>query len=205
MIIKIREYLEQQGCEPQRDFPDTAFPDTAFPDGENPPLRKQIIKKTNNKENNTCKHVEDEDKNEISFGVEFSKKETQPKNDKITIRQFDLFWKIYPKKTDKGKALSKWAEICNRKDKNRIPTWKEIKRAIYAQKKTPRWQKVDKDGKALYIPLPTTWLNKSRWLDDPAEMVTFDFQNNNTNARANGYTDDGLANALQNVKTNIHK
>lgn len=83
---------------------------------------------------------------------------TNKKN--ITPAMFELFWKAYPKKSDKGQALTIWEKLCK---KPKAPNIDEIINAINAQIKTKRWQKG-------YIPLPTTWLNQSRWLDDPAEM-----------------------------------
>jgi len=84
----------------------------------------------------------------------------------ITKSQFDEFWELYPKKADKGKALSKWNLICNKKPKER-PKWRDVKRAVLQQKNTDRW----KEG---FIPMPTTWLNQSRWMDDPKEMKGHD-------------------------------
>jgi len=88
-------------------------------------------------------------------------------NKKITISQFDKFWKLYPKKASKGEALSRWKTICNKPSKEK-PTWVQIKKAILSQKKTEQW----KDPK--FIPHAATWLNKNKWLDDPKEMVSFD-------------------------------
>lgn len=88
---------------------------------------------------------------------------------KITTKLFDDFWQIYPKKADKGKALSAWNKICTRKNIE-PPTFEEIKTAIEQQIKTDRWK--DK----MYIPHPTTWLNQQRWLDDPKEMKSFDYK-----------------------------
>ena len=90
---------------------------------------------------------------------------------KITPSQFSNFWKIYPKKPDKGKALTAWNKLCSKKDR---PTWFEIKSAIIAQKKTDRWQE------SKYIPNPTTWLNQNRWLDDPKEMKNINRESNQT-------------------------
>lgn len=87
-----------------------------------------------------------------------------PTDEYITPKKFEKFWAIYPKKVDKGKALTSWNKLCTKKDK---PTWKEIRKAIYAQIETDRW----KNPK--FIPAPTTWLNQSRWLDDPAEMKDY--------------------------------
>ncbi len=87
----------------------------------------------------------------------------QQKTKYITPGQFEDFWNAYPRHVDMGKTLTVWNRICQRKD-NR-PTWREIKKAILQQKKSERWQ----DKK--FIPHPTTWLNQSRWLDDPKEMT----------------------------------
>lgn len=88
-------------------------------------------------------------------------------NGKITPSQFEAFWKIYPRKVDKGKAKTAWERICSRKNGTR-PTWKELRKAIHDQKKSERW----KDP--TFIPHPTTWLNQQRWLDDPAEMKSYE-------------------------------
>ena len=89
----------------------------------------------------------------------------------ITPNQFNNFWELYPKKTDKGKALTSWNKLCTKKTGVK-PTWRQIRSAIIAQKQSDRWQNKD------FIPLPTTWLNQSRWLDDPNEMKNFDYGNN---------------------------
>ncbi len=82
----------------------------------------------------------------------------------ITPTMFEKFWKLYPRKVDKGRAKTKWEQICSKKDR---PTWKEIKKAILAQRKSERWQRTE------FIPHPTTWLNQQRWLDDPEEMKNY--------------------------------
>jgi len=90
------------------------------------------------------------------------------KNGYITKGMFDKFWKLYPRKDGKGKALKSWNELCTQKSKaNQRPRWREVKNAIRAQIKTERWQEKE------FIPLPATWLNQTRWIDDPAEMKRF--------------------------------
>lgn len=84
----------------------------------------------------------------------------------ITLGKFEKFWKLYPRKVDKGKALTTWKRLCQRPPKDK-PTWKVIKLALLKQANTPRWQ----DKK--FIPHPTTWLNQSRWLDDPEQMINY--------------------------------
>lgn len=88
---------------------------------------------------------------------------------KITPDLFDEFWALYPKKSDKGKARDTWIKLCCTKNKDKlVPTWIEVRRAIKLQIRSDRWKKG-------YIPLATTWLNQSRWIDDPAEMKSFDY------------------------------
>ena len=85
---------------------------------------------------------------------------------KITSSLFGEWWKEYPNKTDKGKAKTSWDRLCQKPVKER-PRFDRIMRAVRKQKETERWA----DPK--FIPHPTTWLNQSRWLDDPKEMVSF--------------------------------
>ena len=113
---------------------------------------------------------EKEEEKEIIFDEkeEKTKQLNLHTNGFITPTLFDTFWKMYPRKTDKGKALSKWNQLCAKKE-NR-PTWHEIKNAIRQQQKSDRWQN------PTFIPMPTTWLNQSRWLDDPEQMTSFNFE-----------------------------
>ena len=142
--------LEQYGFEtivkvkkPYPDYPDVGFPDVDYPDMEN---RALIIPNNNNiKRNKTTSSSSDSSLN------------------KITPRLFEQFWELYPKKADKGKALTAWNKICQRKTIP-APTWGMIKDAIQKQKQSERWQNHN------FIPMPTTWLNQSRWFDDPKEM-----------------------------------
>jgi uncharacterized protein YdaU (DUF1376 family) len=77
----------------------------------------------------------------------------------ITINQsnieqeFDIFWKNYlNNKTGKGAALK---------------AWKKKKPPLDACLKALEWQKHSKKTLAGYIPLPATWINQERWLDEP--------------------------------------
>jgi hypothetical protein len=100
-----------------------------------------------------------------------------PKNKPITLSMFQEFWKFYPKKVDKGKCLTIWERICNKKPSER-PTWETIVQALEAQKKSERWS----DPK--FIPHPSTWLNQKRWLDDPNEMKLFNYDNHRNTSNA---------------------
>jgi hypothetical protein len=84
----------------------------------------------------------------------------------VTESFFDRFWALYPKKVDKGKALTQWRYLCNKPAEKR-PAWGIVKLAVLQQIKTERWQD------STFIPNPATWIHQSRWLDDPNEMVVF--------------------------------
>lgn len=79
-------------------------------------------------------------------------KEIQKKDD-----LFEFFWKIYPKKLDKGR-VEKWF--------NKNKPSKELVNLMIKQverfKQTEQWKK--EDGK--YIPYPATWLNAKCWEDE---------------------------------------
>lgn len=80
---------------------------------------------------------------------------------KIIPNKFDFFWKRYPNKGGKGSALTSWNKLCTKKDR---PEWWQIKTAVENQKESEQW----KDPQ--FIPLASTWLNNSKWLDDPSLM-----------------------------------
>lgn len=89
-------------------------------------------------------------------------------NGKITPNLFEQFWELYPKKVDRGKALTAWNKLCNLPVSDK-PDWETIEHAVSEQKKSDRWsQKMDNQQ---FIPYPDKWLNESRWLDDPKTML----------------------------------
>ena len=104
-------------------------------------------------------HTCEEEKEKTSL------KELSPELSYITPTMFDDFWDLFPNKGGKGSAKTAWLKLCS-KGKER-PTCKTLILAIEAQKKSERWQ----DPK--FIPLFSTWLNQSRWLDDPKLMISF--------------------------------
>lgn len=99
--------------------------------------------------------------------TEYNKKENnntqQQSNGYITKSKFESFWKIYPRKNNRGKAEHKWNAICRKPPKER-PKWSTIKRSLLEQIESEQWQNEK------YIPHPTTWLNQNRWLDDASQM-----------------------------------
>lgn len=103
--------------------------------------------------------------------IEDKKKTSNSRKKGIVPSQFEKFKEMYPstRRGSLGKAQDIWDTICNpksRKYKYR-PTWREIVSALRKQKKTEQWQNPK------LIPLMTTWLNQSRWKDDPSQMVSF--------------------------------
>jgi uncharacterized protein YdaU (DUF1376 family) len=79
--------------------------------------------------------------------------------EKETIKEkdFDLFWKAYPKKIGKGAAQKSWKKI---KPSKKLSA--TIIEAVKMQSKSPQWTK---DG-GQFIPHPATWLNQERWNDE---------------------------------------
>ena len=112
----------------------------------------------------TLNRTENEDE-DIKKKEEYEEKKEFNSDGYNTPNMFNKFWVVYPKKDGKGKALTKWNSICTKGNKR--PKWIEIKKAILLQIKTERWQDPQ------FIPLPATWLNQSRWIDDPKEMISF--------------------------------
>lgn len=116
---------------------------------ENPHMGNQYTNTFNKKvKTNTCKNVD--------VGSSLM--------EKINSSMFDKFWNLYPKQVDKGKALTAWNKLCQNNDR---PTWREIRRAILLQKKSPRWQNPQ------FIPHPANWLSNNRWMDDPKAMIVW--------------------------------
>ncbi len=85
-------------------------------------------------------------------------------NGYISPDMFERFWKIYPRKDSQGKSKIVWDKICLQKNES-VPTWLEIKKAIWEQKESERWKSNEK-----FIPLPSTWLKEKRWLDNANDL-----------------------------------
>lgn len=86
---------------------------------------------------------------------------TPDTHERLLIKWFDKFWKLYPRKAGKKAAYKEWLKI--------NPTWQladNIHRAVVEQKKSPQWNK----DNGQYIPHPTTWLHQGRWDDEPIEI-----------------------------------
>lgn len=81
--------------------------------------------------------------------------------------EFDRFWKLYPRKVGKQKAMSSWNKL-----KPDMILFAEIERALEIAKRSPDWLK----SAGQYIPHPSVWLNGRRWEDeqDPAAALPFE-------------------------------
>jgi hypothetical protein len=76
---------------------------------------------------------------------------------------FETFWKEYPRRVGKGAAIKSWERLQHPDE-----TLKNILVALAWQKKCRQW--TESGGK--YIPMPTTYLNQTRWMDEPEKPVT---------------------------------
>lgn len=70
---------------------------------------------------------------------------------------FAKFWKLYPRKQDKAKALKAFAKLKVTDDLFNL-----IAKGLAAQAASHDWLK---DG-GKFVPMPTTWLNGKRWEDE---------------------------------------
>jgi hypothetical protein len=78
---------------------------------------------------------------------------------------FDQFYSLYPKKTEKEDARRAWAKLLRR------PDYSTLKVKILARVKTAL--EVDWAGKEkAYIPNPASWLNGQRWEDEAVPPPT---------------------------------
>ena len=78
--------------------------------------------------------------------------ETETEREKEKDSPFSFFWKHYPSKVGKRKALAKWKEL--------KPDIETVLKALSWQVESDQW----KNG---YIPNPSTYLNEGRWEDEP--------------------------------------
>jgi|TARA_Y100000310_G_C20647796_1_gene797621 hypothetical protein len=69
-------------------------------------------------------------------------------------KEFDHFWKSFPRKIGKGKAEEAFKKAVKKAD------YETIRVALEKQKANSQWADVK------YVPHPATWLNQRRWEDE---------------------------------------
>jgi hypothetical protein len=75
---------------------------------------------------------------------------------------FQSFWVLYPRRDGKGKAADVWERLAI-----------DQKRRAYLglKKQLPVLQAKMKEDGGKYCPMPATWLNQSRWDDEPVASI----------------------------------
>ena len=77
------------------------------------------------------------------------------------MSDFDAFWAVYPRKVGKGAARKAWAKAA-------LPALDVVLNAVRAQADSEQWRR---EG-GQFVPLPATWLNQTRWEDEPGPVRT---------------------------------
>ena len=130
------KYLTINEKNPEVLFPEVLFPEGGFQDTN---ALKEYIK---------CLKKEIEILKRNKKGNETTK---------IAKERFETFWKEYPKKINRAKALM-WFEKNSPDDE----TFNIMIEKLKAYKNTKQWQK----DNGQFIPYATTWLNQKRWEDE---------------------------------------
>ncbi len=117
-----------------------------------------------NTSNSYEEHMENENENIYIYNNILNKNksnnrgmgEEERKEKKFQEKQFEEFWKQYPKKRNKAKCLEWYL-----KNKPSVELHNEIILSLLYFKDDDQWKKEN----GLYIPYPTTFLNQKRWED----------------------------------------
>lgn len=97
----------------------------------------------------------------ISNSISISENTNIIKEEKSEIDEmFDMFWIVYPKKSNK-----KGAKVSFKRIKNLKTEFPLIMEALERFKKSKQWTKQNGE----FIPLPTSWINQERWKDEHIE------------------------------------
>lgn len=123
---------------------------------------------------NSSNHQPIKDKGYMIKDKGYKEKE-QKESELFAFDPFEDFWKVYPKKTGKGKAREAFEKALKKG-----VTTEELIEAVKKQEHSDQWMR---DG-GQFIPLPATWLNQERWCDE-AEVDNAEMRQvrNNGNAR----------------------
>ncbi len=110
----------------------------------------------NNYESHTESHTKATQKPHRSHTINKNVRMKECKKKNICSMDFDKFWELYPKKKAKQDAAKAWNKL-----EHSEPLLSKIMSSVAAHKETHDWQK---EG-GQYIPLPATFLNGRRWMD----------------------------------------
>jgi len=138
-------------------------------------LISKVVYVSNNEENVNTNVENDNDNSQ-------RKRKEREKETEIIKKQFEHFWKLYPRKVKKQKA-KEWFE------KNK-PTEELFVIMITALKKFINSQEW-KSNNGQFIPHPTTWLNQRRWEDlsgEGGDLCGIDEKRNSQYDEAKGTT-----------------
>lgn len=166
----ITEYLENHGCEMVQKSSANTYKNTVNAletptENYKAPIENSLHLRVPHRGLPHCGELTNKNINNKNINNKNTNKEIFVVVDKkIKKDQFEYFWKLYPKKVNKGKAKAAWIKLCNKKD---APNWSEIRKALTEQIKTEQWQN------SQYIAHPTTWLNNFGWLNDPEQMISY--------------------------------
>jgi hypothetical protein len=72
------------------------------------------------------------------------------------IPTFDEWYRRYPKHEGKAAARGRWARMS---PAERASAWAAL----------PGWERYAAASGIQFVPMASTWLNQSRWLDDPPQ------------------------------------
>ena len=119
----------------------------------------------NNDDKNSKKLLKNnKNSKELSLEVEVEVEEEDEVTSTLLIdKEFDVFWSKYPRKVGKGKCRDIWKKI-----KPNKALFKKIMQSLEAQVNSKQWTK----DNGQFIPHPSTWLNQSRWEDEPDNAGT---------------------------------
>lgn len=70
---------------------------------------------------------------------------------------FDEFWKVYPRKCNKGDARKAWKQTVKIR-----PPLADLVKAVYQGRASAQWMRDD----GQYIPYPASYLRGERWADE---------------------------------------
>lgn len=109
-------------------------------------------------------------------------------------KQFEAFWKEYPRKVGKGKAKESFEKAI----KSGV-TLEVLISAVKQQRESIQWQK----GGGQFVPHPATWLNQQRWEDEVDNVGGADGTGTNTNGTGRTGSPQGKTEKTWNLRSDL--